>query len=218
MLALLILSSCNKQPSDSVDQDKIYTHYEVFYNKNTDKTVAVARFRFGGATGTLLELESDAYVTYQGDTLPYNFIYSGHAKEYAGLNFGGSFEYKDNDGNTFNNTALSFDSIAFPASFDTLYKSVAYDLTWDGNALANGENVGIFIGSWTWGQDALLLQTVQGSNNIIIGTNNMNSLATGTSTAYMDRSNVSLSIDGTTEGGHITSKYRALNQTIQVLN
>lgn len=215
----IALMSCNKQPSSSVDQDKIYTHYEVFYNKNTDKTVAIARFRFGGATGTLLELEDDSYVTYQGDTLAYNALYSGHVKEYAGLNFGGSFEYRNNSGIVYTNNSLSFDSIAFPSSFDTLSKSLAYDLVWDGSTLDQGERVGIFIGSaWVWGQDALLLQTNQGANNIIIGTNNMSNLATGPSICHMERVNEVFTVNGTTQGGKILSKYKAQNHNIIVVD
>lgn len=218
-VATLGLASCNKQPSNSVDQDSIYTHYEVYYNKNSDKTVAIARFRFGGATGTLLNLEDSAYVTYQGDTLVYNPFYSGHIKEYAGLNFGGTFEYKNNDGNVFTNNSLPYDSIAFPASFDTLVKSQAYDLVWDGSALGANERVGIFIGSaWAWGQDALLLQTNQGTNNVIIGTNNMSNLATGPSNCHMERVNEVFTVNGTSQGGKIISKYKALNQGIVVVD
>ncbi|MBX9782536.1 MAG: hypothetical protein K2X48_04495 [Chitinophagaceae bacterium] len=55
----LLFSVCEKQPSDAVDQDRIRTDYELFYDKNTDKTTAVAAFKFGQSiTGTQLELSS----------------------------------------------------------------------------------------------------------------------------------------------------------------
>jgi len=80
LLVLVIVSSCAKEIASDVNQDTIYTDYEVFYNQNTDKTWVVAKFRFGGPTGTLLELDSTSYVTFNGDTLAYNIFYIGHFK------------------------------------------------------------------------------------------------------------------------------------------
>lgn len=50
---LLLVASSAKEDSSDVNQNKIYCDYELFYNQNDDKTQAVARFRFGGPTGTL---------------------------------------------------------------------------------------------------------------------------------------------------------------------
>jgi len=69
----LLMTSCAKEDSSFVNQNKVYCDYELFYNQNEDKTHAVARFRFGGATGTLLELtdSTGASVSFNGETLPY---------------------------------------------------------------------------------------------------------------------------------------------------
>lgn len=211
------LASCNKESSDDVNQDKIYTEYEMFYNKNTDKTVVVARFKFGDVTGTNLELTNGAYVLYGSDTLYYNVWYTGHAKEYAGQLTSGTFTYEDTEGNTFTNSISAGQSIAFDPSFTTITKSVANTLTWVGSSLAANEAVGVFVGtSWTWGQDALFYQDVDGATDIVMGVNQMSGLATGAATVFMDRTKTVDVSQGTSKGGKITYRYRALNQAVTV--
>lgn len=215
-LPALIILGCKKEDSSDVNQDKIYTDYEVFYNENDDKTVVIAKFRFGDAFGTILELTGSANVKYNGDELLYNAFYGGHTKEYAGQVLGGQFVYTNTDGDVFTNTALATSSIGFPASFTTLNKSNAYDLQWDGTATATNQRVALFIGSYTWGDDAFLLQTQTGADNIIIGVNNMSNLPTGASTCYMDRVTETTALQVTGNGGRIRTRYRGLNKDITV--
>ncbi len=217
MVLGVAFASCEKESSEDVNQDKIYTDYELFYNKNTDKTVAVAKFKFGGPTGTILELSNGATVSFNGDNLTYNGWYAGHVKEYAGLLTSGTFSYTDVDGNTFTNATPSMDTIAFEVGFDTIVKSQANTLTWQGKSLAANEAVGVFVGSWTWGQDALFYQAQVGATNIVMGITQLANLAEGSSTVYMDRTkDVTLS-QGTSEGGRIRSKYRGTNVQVQVV-
>ncbi len=87
ILTTLIIAGCGTgEDSADVNQDRIYTDYEVFYNANEDKTHVIARFRFGHALGTILELKdsSGASVTYNGAVLAYSQLWGGHHKEYAG--------------------------------------------------------------------------------------------------------------------------------------
>ena len=71
LFAAILFMACPIEDSADVNQDKIYTDYEVFYNSNTDKTQVLARFRFGGATGTLLELNEPAEVYFDEDKPPF---------------------------------------------------------------------------------------------------------------------------------------------------
>ena len=212
------LYSCNVEDSGDVNQDKIYTHYELFYNANDDKTVAVARFRFGGPTGTLLELNEDASVSYNGNEMEYNVWYLGHTFEMAGFIDSGTFVYEDLDDLVFTNTVLPYDTIAFPEGFDTLYNSQANTLTWDGNPLAPNESVGLFVGSWTWGDDALYIQSADNATDLVMGTNQLSNVPVGPSTLFMDRWTEVEVTEGTSEGGVVIGKYRAENRLVQVVN
>lgn len=215
----LLVTSCDKEDSSDVNQDKIWTEYNLFYNQNEDKTHAIARFRFGGPTGTLLELtdSSGANVTYNGDVLPYDAWWSAHHKEYAGNITGGDFVYTNTEGTVFTNTVPSGNTIAFDPGFDTINKTIAENFTWVGSALGADEQVSVFVGSWTWGEDALFFTESDGATNIVMGVTQKANLALGTSTVYMDRATVNTSIDGTSEGGVIRYKYRPTNATVTVV-
>ena len=213
----LTLISCDKEDSEDVNQDKIYTDYEMFYNENTDMTTVVARFRFGGATGTLLELSSGANVKFNGDVLAYNGWYGGHMKEYAGEIAPGTFVYTDVNGSIYTNTAPSNNPIAFDPAFDTIVKSQANTCAWLGSSLQANEAVALFVGSWTWGQDALFYQDLDGATDFVMGVSQLSGLAEGTSTMYMDRYTALNISQGTSEGGRIRNKYRAINQQVLVL-
>ncbi len=214
----LLLTSCAKENASDVNQEKIYTDYEVFYNENTDKTWVLAKFRFGGPTGTILELDSTSYVTFNNDTLPYNILYTGHFKEYAGRITIGSFKYENVLGQTFVNSIPAVDVLAFAADFDTLKKSQAQTITWVGTPLAANESVGIFIGNGAWGQAALTWQDNDGATGIVLGITQMAALGVGNSTVFMDRQNEENVTQGTSKGGKIRAKYRALNRVVQVVN
>jgi len=217
LATVLVLGACQKEDSSDVNQDKVYTAYELFYNQNSDKTVAIARLRFGGPTGTLLEATDPASVTYNGDPMPYSVLYSGHAKEYAGKITGGTFIYTNTENVSFSNTVPSMDTIGYPSTFTEIVKSQANTLTWEGNALSSNERVNLFIGSWTWGQDALFFATGNGTTDLVMGTNALANLAEGTSNCYLDRVNEVPVSQGTSEGGVIRTRYRPTNIQVNVI-
>jgi len=215
---LLLISSCTKDNASNVNQDRIYQDLEVFYDKNTDKTTVLAKFKFGGATGTFLELDSGATVKFNNDLLPYNAFWFGHYKEYAGRINSGTFTYKNISGTIFTNAVPPVDTIAFPATLDTLRKSAAFDLQWSGNPLIADETVGLFVGSWAWGQDAAYIQNGDGATNIVLGTGQLSTLPVGSSTVFMDRSILKNLVQKTTVGGTVKTTFRARNKVIQVVN
>ncbi len=221
-LATLAITGCgSSEDSGDVNQDKIYTDYEVFYNANEDKTHVIARFRFGHALGTILELTdaSGASVTYSGAALAYSKLWGGHHKEYAGNTVaGGTFVYTNTDGVQFTNTVPAGTSIGFPSGFDTIDKNNAQTLAWDGSFLAANDQVGIFVGSSEWGDDALFWTDADGAIDIVFGVNQMQNLALGTATVYMDRWNAVDVTEGTSEGGRMRYKYRATNVVVTVID
>ena len=114
-VSLSLLVACAKEDSENVNQDSIYSIYELHFNKNLDKTTARATFRFGGPTGTLLDLTDPANVTFEGDALLYNTALGFHSKSYANLKDSGTFIYTDLEGKVFTN------------SMNKIYKTVVID-------------------------------------------------------------------------------------------
>ncbi|MGV6862054.1 MAG: hypothetical protein ACWA41_09795 [Putridiphycobacter sp.] len=219
-LALLSIVACQKEDSSDVNQDKIYCDYELFYNKNSDKTHAVAKFKFGGPTGTILELtdSTSASVTFNGDVLPYEPLYAGHHKEYAGKLTTGTFVYTNTEGTVFTNTVPTGDTIAFPAGFDTITKSSAQTLTWVGNALVANERASFYIGTPSWGEDALFSQDDLGATDMVLGVTQKSNLTLGSATLVMDRVMATDITEGTSEGGRIRYRYRGSNVSGAVVN
>lgn len=216
----MLLTSCAKEDSNDVNQAKIWSEYELFYNQNDDKTHAIARFRFGGATGTLLELtdSTGASVTFNGQTMPYDNWWAAHHLEFSGNVTSGTFVYTNTEGTAYTNVVpTGGESVAFPIGFDTIVKSQAETFTWAGTALAANQHIGVFVGSWTWGDDALFYSDALGATNLVMGVTAKSNLALGTSTVYMDRVVKNTTINGTPEGGIIRYKYRPTNVQVQVV-
>lgn len=215
----MLLTSCAKEDSADVNQDKIYTEYEIFYNQNEDKTHALAQFHFGGPTGTLLELDSaGANVKFNGTMMPYAPLWGAHHLEFAGHVTNGTFTYTNTNGDVYTNTVSSTATIHYPIGFDTIVKSVAETFAWDGTALAQDEHVNMFVGSWQWGNDALFYTDALGATDLVMGVNAKANLAEGNSTVYMDRV---LRMDASqappTHGGVVRYRYRPTNVQVQVV-
>ncbi|MGK0388363.1 MAG: hypothetical protein ACI94Y_001091 [Maribacter sp.] len=66
LFASTALISCESDDSSSVEQDKNFTGYELFYNQNTDKTYARVQFRFENALETTLELDDPSTIIFDG--------------------------------------------------------------------------------------------------------------------------------------------------------
>lgn len=213
-------SSCNREDSDSVDQDKIYVRYVLEYNSDLDITYARAQFRFSNATGTILELTDQASITFDGDALPWKSGLAYYEKEYAGLKASGSFSYTDVDGNTFVNSASVPGSIFFPASFDTVNINNAYDLIWDGAAIQTDEHVAVTIeGTNTTGSLQSWLNLIPGATNIILDANKLGNLGTGHAQCWMDRVVETDPAQATSRGGVVVGRYKAPSvSNIQFVN
>lgn len=219
-LAVLCLNACAKEDSADVNQDKIWTEYVVSYNQNDDKTDVVARFRFGNPTGTLLELvdSTDASVTFNGTPMPYSAFWSGHHLEFAGNITTGTFAYTNTAGTTYTNTVPSgAETIAFPASFDTIAKSQAQTFAWVGTPLSANQSVGIYVGTWAWDNDALFYTNATGGNNLVMGVQAKSGLTPGQATVYMLRQVENNSINGTSKGGVIRYAYRPLDKNVVIV-
>lgn len=208
-------TSCEKQPSDAVDQDRIRTDYELFYDKNTDKTTAVAAFKFGQSiTGTQLELSAPAEVRFNNDLLTFNRVLGRYEKEYNGFIATGTFTYKDTKGKTLVNTVPAIKPIDFPASPTVLSISKAqeYNITWQGDALAQNEGVGVLVAS------LVFTETTLNATRVRMTSAQLQPAAIGAHIAFMDRWTLSQLQQQTSNGGSITSKYRAKNKNVEITN
>jgi hypothetical protein len=211
--AFYFMTSCARENSDDVNQDRIYCEYELSYNANEDKTYARAIFKFGNALGTLLELTSPSEVRFNGDLLTFKSALAYYEKDYAGFTQSGTFTWKDTDGNEFSNT-ISIVPIDYPAALDTIPRSGAYELFWVGDSLSANQSVILTANGVLEGDAQIFTQTNLNSKSIILPANQLQILGKGQGTLWMDRMYSPGLQQQTSAGGKITGKYRPVNKQV----
>jgi hypothetical protein len=210
------LTSCKKEESKDVSQDKIYADYELFYDKNQDKTYAIAFFKFSNVAGTQLQLTAPSEIKFNSDVLPFDPVFSYYRKEYSGLVTTGTFSFKDVNGTVYTNNA-SLAKILTNPTIDTIKRNSAFTYTWIGDSVKVNESVGLVIGN---NANALnyqfFLQNAINSKNLVLPLTQLNILPIGMSYCQLDRQIESVATGTTSAGGIVRGKYRALNKNLYI--
>jgi hypothetical protein len=120
LLLVLTFNACTRETIDSVNQDKVYATYELFYDKTRNVTEAKATFQFSNGLGTKLELKNPAEVKFNNDVLGLEPLFADYKKEYPGLVTNGTFTFKDINGKVYVNTISAVPPIDLPANLQTL--------------------------------------------------------------------------------------------------
>jgi len=213
----VLLTACESEESASVNQDKIYTTYELLYDQNTDKTYARAQFRFGNALGTILQLSAPAEVKFNNDVLDYKPILAYYEKEYAGKITSGTFTYEGTDGVAYSNSASGLPSIDFPANFAAVTRNQANEFNWTGNALGTGEEVFLFIRNTTTTNLQTFHTNAVGATKMVLSAEKLNNLAPGVAAeADLYRDRIDSLSQKTAAGGYLKMNYRAKKKALTV--
>ncbi len=216
----LFNSACNREDSSSVEQDRIWQLHEIAYDAETDKTIARSSFKFSNAFGTALELVDNASAEFNNDLLDWKPVLAHYEREYAGVVDSGTFVYNDLDGNTFTNVINPINPIAFSSTQinDTIFKSAAYELFWDGIPLEENEYVILTVNGDNEGDARIVTQTDIGASSIIIGTDKLEALPEGMARIEMERV-ILLDLDeGNDVGGNIQGKYKTAQIEVMIRN
>lgn len=212
-LLVLLIGSCAREESVDVNQDKIHTAYELYYNANEDKTYARATFKFSNALGTNLQLTSPSEVRFNGDILTFKNALAYYEKEYAGLIDSGTFKWTDTDGAVYENT-ITFKDINYPANLDTINRNAAYELFWVGDSLTANEKVVLTANGVLEGDAQIFYQDNLNAKSIIMALNQLQLMGQGQGTLWMDRLYEPALVQKTSAGGTITGHYRPINKSV----
>jgi hypothetical protein len=210
----ILTTACQRESSADVNQDRIFTHYELFYNANEDVTYARAWFRFGNATGTLLELADPSVVTFEGDKLTFNKVLAYYEKKYAGLKSSGKFRWEDTEAKVFENN-LTVNNIAFGALPDSVSRATAFSIPWTGDALGSDEIVGVWVNGENEGDAQAAITIETGASAIIVPADKMSKIGAGPGKIYLERRFAPALTEATGAGGYGAGIYRA--QTANVV-
>ena len=110
------------------DQNKIYLSLNLKYNKTLDKTSATVAFLQDNSSGSKLELDNDALITYNENNLIFDVSEKCYGKDFIGL-VEDDFVYVDLDSDELVNSMEMIDSLYFETASDT--QSISEDLILD---------------------------------------------------------------------------------------
>ncbi len=208
LMVAVLFSSCTREDSDSVDQDTIHTRYVLEYNENSDVTYARAQFRFGGSTGTILELAEDSEISFNNEDMNWKPLFAYYELVFAGNVGTGVFGYTNDDGESFSNIAGVPEAINFPSDLTVVNINNALSLEWEGASLESGEFCLITItGEDTTGDGELFIISDEGATDIVLPADRLQEVGVGTANMIINRDQNDFSINGTDEGGVVVGRY-----------
>jgi len=211
---LLLTLGCETENSADVNQDRIYTAYELYYNQNEDVTYAWARFRFGNALGTLLELTAPSTVSFDGQELAWRPLLAYYELRLPGKISMGSFRFEDTDGNVYENS-LEFREIAYNDSTSHISKGAAYAYFWEGAPLSMDEHVSLTINGNAEGDARIFRADNVGDESVLMTVNKMENFPSGQAAdCWLDRHYEPIIQQAPAAGGKLTGRYRPINQEI----
>jgi hypothetical protein len=213
LFSVLLGSSCQRESSADVKQDRIFTHYELFYNANEDITYARAWFNFGSLTGTQLELAAPSIVTFENDALTFNKVLAFYEKKYPGFKASGKFHWEDTDGKVFENT-VTIQEIGFGVMPDTIARTAALSIPWTGNVLGADEAVGTWINGENEGDAQAAVTIETGATALIVPLNKISKVGAGPGKIYLERRSAPALLEVTGAGGYGAGVYRATTKNV----
>lgn len=210
--SLAVLSSCKKEVSKNVDQDKIYTYYELFYNQNEDVTTAKAVFTFSNATGTKLMLSDPSTVMVDGTEMEWDSDNAYYSVDFSGFKPMAEFVWVDTDGNTFTNE-VNIQDIEFPTTVADLHygDSIVYFM-WEGVALDSFESVMLTVASETK-RRVFSIDTL-GATSIGIDSVTLAPVDSGQVMLELVKSYAPPLTEETSRGGEGVGKYRPVDRQV----
>jgi hypothetical protein len=213
LAAVVLLGACEKEVSNKVDQDRIFTHYELSYDENTDVTTARATFRFSSLLGTRLMLSEPSMVSVDGMEMEWSDENGYYEKSFSGLVPSAEFRWTDLDGNIFVNTAEIRD-VEFPATLPVLSHddSVNYFM-WAGLALDSSESVLLTIDGVGQSDTRIFSVNTVGATTITLDSLKLSQVDSGMVTLILTKQYSPALNEATSKGGLLVGTYRPADRT-----
>lgn len=216
LLSVLFFTACKKEESINIDQNRIYSDYEISYDQMTNQTVTQAIFRFDHTSGKKIELTYPARVGFENNSLAWRNISRSYSATRSGNHLNGSFAYFDVDGNRFTNSGVILNPIDLPWGMNNISKSGNFFLPWEGEALQSNETVKVIIGGGSQSGSKEFIATTIGSSYISLDKYDLNKLVTGTAQIQVQREKTTGLAQSNLSGGRITSTYKGRKVNITI--
>ena len=204
----IVVSSCKKEVSKNVDQDKIWTYYELFYSESENKTYATATFRFSNESGTKLLLTDPSTITVDGTDMEWIESSAYYRNEFIGLKSTASFNWVDLDGNWFTNE-IELRDISFQSPLDSLhFNDSITSFMWAGLPLDSNESVSLTIDGTGATDTRIFSVDTLGATTITFDSLALSQIDSGMISLTLDMRYSPKLTEQTSRGGLIIGRYR----------
>ena len=221
LLFVFVFGACNTaEESIDINQDHIYTIYQLNYDQNKDETEAIAYFRIENASGKYISLSGASNVKFNGEEMLTKVDVIADVTSYKlkfdGFVDGGIFIWRDLTGREFTNSVYIENSIAFKVDFDTISNSENYDFLWDGEPLEANETAELVLYGKKISDNRRFTQAQPGATNILLEEKLLKNFSVGEATAFLERKLEMPLQAGTSAGGLRKGVFIAKEIKIQV--
>ena len=205
-LCIISFFSACKQSEESIDidQNQIYTIYELEYDQSNDETVAKAYFKKGNAEGSTLALSGQSNVKCNGEEMLTKIDLNGtfYKARFDGFVKSGKFVWRNIAGREYTNAVYIENSIDFSPDFDTLSRNENYDFFWEGEPLSTDEQAElVFLGSKI-DDVRRFMQSQPGAGYILLEEKLLKNFSIGETKAWLERK-LTLPLEESTLAGGI---------------
>ncbi len=215
-LVCIFIGCASTEVSESADvnQAKIYQNYYVNINMEDNDSYVDAVFRFGGSTGTTLNLSDPSHVTVNGEKM------SGEDRFLQGQVYGASgvyaennryeFTFTDVDGNVYTN-AIAVEPIEFKDLPDSFDRNLGIEIAWNGAPLGKHETVTVHLNANDGEYSSASASTsLKGATSVTISPKKLHQFPSGLCNVQLVRTISSKLDEGTDEGGKIRGEYESV--------
>lgn len=213
--------SCESEKASLVNPEGVHQIYTVTYNGDAKSTTVNARFRFGGAGGTNLELDGVAKVTHN--------VCEFKKSSFLGVNYAGSFqghqaehifEYTDTAGKLHRNT-IRLPAVDFGADAPAeISRSKDLRLAFVGDAVGQDESVEVSIHQANQGNQSVsrvVSNRTAGARDVLVSAAELGAFAEGDATLTLTRRVTGTLQSATTRGGSITANYVSDSRKVKIV-
>lgn len=218
LIGVLLFSSCKREDSVNIDQQRIYVNYDYEFNSHTMQSTATATFRLDNSKGTKIELTHPSRIDFNGEGMAYRNSSGSYQVATSANTIGGLFKYSDLDGGIYSNATAHLTYIELPFGITAISRSGNFFLPWQGSPLQAGETVTVTISGGSQTNSTSWTSNSVGQTYIILDQNKLSNLEQGTAEIQITRELVTGIQQSTLAGGRMTSTYLSQKAFVDIVN
>lgn len=215
MMTVLFFTSCKREESINIDQNRIYSNYTYEYDAQNNRSTMTAVFRLDNSGGRKIELTYPARVDFNGEGLAWRGGLGSYTLTLNGMAHGGTFNYHDLDDNTYSNQVPAITATEVPFGITSISRSGNFFLPWNGPALQPGETLRVRI---TAGTTRTFTTTMVGATHIILTEQQLAQLTPGNGTIVIERESYANLNASNLSGGRMTATYKSRRVFVNINN